>query len=102
MNSVMNKLFEKENEHLDSCEVEKFDGHTDTIEPSNAVNDMQIKETEEGPEEDLDDLPIEETEESSDEDLDDDLVINIAPHKSNKSAVRANMEKQEVNKVSTY
>lgn len=102
MNSVMNKLFEKENEHLDSCEVEKFDGHTDTIEPSNAVNDMQIKETEEGPEEDLDDLPIEETEESSDEDLDDDLVINIAPHRSNKSAVRANMEKQEVNKVSTY
>ncbi|XP_066317854.1 protein REPRESSOR OF SILENCING 3-like [Miscanthus floridulus] len=100
MNSVMNKLFEKENEHLDSCEVEKFDGHTDTIEPSDAVNDMQIEETEEAPEVDLDDLPMEETEESSDEDLDDDLVINIAPRKSNKSAVRANMEKQEVNKDS--
>jgi hypothetical protein len=100
MNSVMNKLFEKENEHLDSCEVGKFDGHTDTIEPSNAVSDMQIEETGEGPKEDLDNLPMEETEESSDEDLDDDLVINIAPRKSNKSAVGANMEKQEVNKVS--
>lgn len=99
MNSVMNKLFEKENEHFGSCEVDKFDGHTGTIEPSNAVNDMQIEETEEAPEEDLDDLQMEQTEESSDEDLDDDLVINIVPRKSNKSAGQANMDKQVVNKV---
>jgi hypothetical protein len=96
MNSVMNKLFEKENEHFDSSEMEKFDAHTDTIEPSNAVNNMQIEETEEAPEEDL---QMEEPEESSDEDLDDDLVINIAPRKSNKSVGQANMEKQEVKNV---
>ncbi|CAN6234057.1 unnamed protein product [Urochloa humidicola] len=93
MNSVMNKLFEKENEHFDSSEIEKCDVHTDTIEPSNAVNEMQMKETEEAPEEDL---QVEEAEESSDEDLDDDLVINIAPRKSRKSLGQANMEKQEV------
>ncbi|PUZ74002.1 hypothetical protein GQ55_1G031200 [Panicum hallii var. hallii] len=93
MNSVMNKLFEKENEHFDSSEMEKFDAHTDTIEPSNAVNSMQIEETEEASEEDL---QMEEPEESSDEDLDDDLVINIAPRKSNKSVGQANMEKREV------
>ncbi|CAN6243001.1 unnamed protein product, partial [Urochloa humidicola] len=93
MNSVMSKLFEKENEHFDSSEIEKCDVHTDTIEPSNAVNEMQIKETEEAPEEDL---QVEEAEESSDEDWDDDLVINIAPRKSKKSLGQANMEKQEV------
>jgi len=93
MNSVMNKLFEKENEHFDSSEKEKFDVHTDTIEPSNAVNNMQIEETEDAPDEDL---QMEEPEESSDEDLDDDLVINIAPRKSNGSVGQANMEKQEV------
>ncbi|CAN6230273.1 unnamed protein product [Urochloa humidicola] len=93
MNSVMNKLFEKENEHFDSSEIEKCDVHADTIEPSNAVNEMQTKETEEAPEEDL---QVEEAEESSDEDLDDDLVINIVPRKSKKSIGQANMEKQEV------
>uniref|UniRef100_A0A804P5A0 Uncharacterized protein n=1 Tax=Zea mays TaxID=4577 RepID=A0A804P5A0_MAIZE len=98
MNSVMNKLFEKENEHFDSGAMEKCDDRTDTIEPSNTVNGMQIEETEDAPE-DLDDLQMEETEESSDEDLDDDLVINIAPRKSNKPAVRENI-KQEVNKDS--
>ena len=98
MNSVMNKLFEKENEHFDSSEMEKFDVHTDTIEPSNAVNNMQIEETEDAPDEDL---QMEEPEESSDEDLDDDLVINIAPRKSNKSVGQANMEKQEVKNVCT-
>lgn len=100
MNSVMNKLFEKENEHLDSLEVEKCDVHTETFEPYNAVNDILIEKTEESREEDLDNLQMEETEESSDEDLDDDLVINIAPRKPNKSAGQANMEKQEVNKDS--
>ncbi|OEL29389.1 hypothetical protein BAE44_0009584 [Dichanthelium oligosanthes] len=59
VNSVMNKLFEKENEHFDSSEMEKCDVHTDAIEPSVAVNDIQIDESEE----------------SSDEDLDDDFVI---------------------------
>ncbi|XP_062218167.1 protein REPRESSOR OF SILENCING 3-like [Phragmites australis] len=98
MNSVMNKLFEKENEHFDSSEMENCDVHIDTVEPSDAVNDMQIEETEEAPEEDLDDLQMEETEESSDEDLDDDLVINIAPRKSNKSVGQANMEKPKVTK----
>ncbi|CAL5024094.1 unnamed protein product [Urochloa decumbens] len=93
MNSVMNKLFEKENELFNSSEMEKCDVHTDTIGPSDAVNEMQIEESEEAPEEDL---QVEEAEESSDEDFDDDLVINIAPRKSNKSVVQANMEKQEV------
>ncbi|CAL4971505.1 unnamed protein product [Urochloa decumbens] len=93
MNSVMNKLFEKENELFNSSEMEKCDVHTDTIEPSDAVNEMQTEESEEAPEEDL---QVEEAEESSDEDFDDDLVINIAPRKSNKSVVQANMEKQEV------
>lgn len=100
MNSVMNKLLEKENEHFDSRAMEKCDDRTDTIEPSNTVNGMQIEETEDAPE-DLDDLQMEETEESSDEDLDDDLVINIAPRKSNKPAVRENI-KQEVNKVTIF
>jgi hypothetical protein len=95
----MTKLFEKENEHLGSSEMEKCDVHTDTIEPSDAVNNMQIEETEEAPEEDV---QVEETEESSDEDLDDDLVINIAPRKSNKSVGQANMEKQEVKNVCTF
>ncbi|CAN6277525.1 unnamed protein product [Urochloa humidicola] len=93
MDSVMNKLFEKENEHFDSSEMEKCDVHTDTIEPSDAVNEMQIEETEGAPEEDL---QVEEADESSDEDLDDDLVINIAPRKSKKSVGQAKMEKQEV------
>ncbi|TKW38091.1 hypothetical protein SEVIR_1G090900v4 [Setaria viridis] len=93
MNSVMNKLFEKENEHFDSSEMKRCDVHTDTIEPSDAVNNMQIEETDEAPEEDM---QVEEVEESSDEDLDDDLVINIAPRKSNKPAGQANMKKQEV------
>uniref|UniRef100_A0A0A9CRG1 RRM domain-containing protein n=1 Tax=Arundo donax TaxID=35708 RepID=A0A0A9CRG1_ARUDO len=97
MNSVMNKLFEKENEHLDPSEMEKCD-HIDTLEPSDDVNDMQVQETEEAPEDDLDDLQAEETEESSEEDIDDDLVINIAPHKSNKSVGKASMEKPELNK----
>ncbi|OEL18919.1 hypothetical protein BAE44_0020065 [Dichanthelium oligosanthes] len=106
MNSVMNKLFEKENEHFDSSEMEKCDVHTDTIEPSDAVNDMQIEETEDAPEEDsqieeIEEAPVE-PEESSDEDLDDDLVISIAPHKSNKSVVQANMEKQEVKNVPQF
>jgi hypothetical protein len=100
MNSVMNKLFEKENEHFDSGAMEKCDDRTDTIEPSNTVNGMQTEETEDAPD-DLDDLQMEETEESSDEDLDDDLVINIAPRKSNKPAVRENI-KQEVNKVTIF
>ncbi|KAF8685974.1 hypothetical protein HU200_043900 [Digitaria exilis] len=97
MNSVMNKLFEKENEDFDSSEMEKCDVHNDTIEPSSTVNNMRIEETRDAPEEDL---QMEESEESSDDDLDDDLVMNIAPRKPNKSAGQANMEKHEVNKDS--
>ncbi|KAL6888643.1 hypothetical protein ACP4OV_009669 [Aristida adscensionis] len=99
MNSVMNKLFEKENEHFDSSEMEKRDVHVNSMEHSNAMSDMQMEEAEEAPEEDLDDLQIEETEELFEEDLDDDLVINIAPRKSSKSAAQVKMEKQEVNEV---
>ncbi|RLN07459.1 uncharacterized protein C2845_PM11G14140 [Panicum miliaceum] len=40
MNSVMNKLFEKENEHFDSSEMEKF-VHAETIEPSNAGSQLR-------------------------------------------------------------
>ncbi|KAJ1277840.1 hypothetical protein BS78_04G034100 [Paspalum vaginatum] len=99
MNSVMSKIFEKETELFDSSEVEKSDVHTDAFEPHDTVNDMQIEKAEDASEEDLDDLQKEETEESSDEDLDDDLVINIAPRKSNKSAGKANMDSKEANRL---
>ncbi|TVU33489.1 hypothetical protein EJB05_25312 [Eragrostis curvula] len=98
MNSVMSKLFEKENEHLDSSEMEKCDVHIDTMEPSNALNSMQMEQEEEAPDEDLEDMQVEETEEPSDEDLDDDLVINIAPRKSNKSIVHAKTEVLQASK----
>ncbi|KAL6629809.1 hypothetical protein ACP70R_029574 [Stipagrostis hirtigluma subsp. patula] len=100
MKSVMNKLFEKEKEHFDSSEMEKCDVHIDSMEPSNAMNDLQMEEAEEAPDENLDDLQMEETEELSEEDLDDDLVINIAPRKSMKSIVQVKMEKQEMNEDS--
>lgn len=96
MNSVMNKLFEKEKKDFDSSEMEKCDVHNDTIEPSDTVNNMQTEEIEDAQEEDL---QMEEPEESSDEDFDDDLVMNIAPRKPNNSAGKANVEKHEVNKV---
>jgi hypothetical protein len=136
MNSVMSKLFEKENQHFDSSETEKHDAHISTREPTDAVNglemeqteeatnedldEMQMEETEEpsdgdlddessydesseqteeAPNEDLDEVRMEETEEPSDEDLDDDLVINIAPRKSNKSIVQIKTKDLEVNKV---
>lgn len=99
MNSVMSKLFEKENEHFESSEMEKSDVHINMGEPSEVVNQRHMEQTEGAPGEDLDDIQMEETEEPSDEDLDDDLVINIAPRKSSKSIVQVKTENLEVNEV---
>jgi hypothetical protein len=71
MNSVMSKLFEKENQHFNSSETEKHDAHIRMREPSVAVNGLEMEQTEEAPNEDLDEMQMEETEEPSDEDLDD-------------------------------
>ncbi|GJN18959.1 hypothetical protein PR202_gb06180 [Eleusine coracana subsp. coracana] len=100
MNSVMSKLFEKENEHFDSSEMKKCDVHIKMREPSDAVNDIQMEQTEEASNDDLDAMQMEETEEPSDEDFDDDLVINIAPRKSNKSSMQGKAKNLEVSKDS--
>jgi hypothetical protein len=113
MNSVMSKLLEKDNEQLDTEEVQKRDGDVNITEPSDAEtepsdsdtepsdeeNDLRIEETKETAEEDLDDLQMEETDDPSEEELDDDLVINIVPRKANKSVVQSNVATQAVNKV---
>uniref|UniRef100_A0ACD5ZAP0 Uncharacterized protein n=1 Tax=Avena sativa TaxID=4498 RepID=A0ACD5ZAP0_AVESA len=104
MNSVMSKFLEKDNEQIDTEEVQKHDNDItepsdSETEPSDTENDLRIEETEESPEEDLDDLQMEEAEYSSEEELDDDLVINTVPRKSNKSAVELNSVNQTVNKV---
>ncbi|KAM0890950.1 hypothetical protein ACQ4PT_026726 [Festuca glaucescens] len=112
MNSVMSKLLEKDNEPLDTEEVQKHDDDVNITEPSDAEtepsdsdtepsdadNDLRIEETEETPEENLDDLQMEETDDPSEEELDDDLVINIVPRKANKSVVQSNTATQAVNK----
>jgi hypothetical protein len=113
MNSVMSKLFEKDNEQIDTEEMQKHDDSANITEPSDAEaelsdsdtepsdteNDLRMKETEETPEEDLDDLQMEESDNPSEEELDDDLVINIVPRKASKSAVQPNRANQAVNKV---
>jgi hypothetical protein len=110
MNSVMSKLLEKDNEQLDTEEVQKRDGDVNITEPSDAEtepsdsdtepsdaeNDLRIEETKETAE---DDLQMEETDDPSEEELDDDLVINIVPRKANKSVVQSNVATQAVNKV---
>ncbi|XP_047078755.1 protein REPRESSOR OF SILENCING 3-like [Lolium rigidum] len=112
MNSVMSKLLEKDNEQLDTEEVQKRDDDVNITEPSDAEtepsdsdtepsdeeNDLRIEETKETAEEDLDDLQMEETDDPSEEELDDDLVINIVTRKANKSVVQSNVATQAVNK----
>ncbi|KAG8058074.1 hypothetical protein GUJ93_ZPchr0002g24586 [Zizania palustris] len=85
MASVMSKLFEKENEHFDSLEMQNVGADFNTAEPSDDRNDLQIEEREETSEVDLHDMQMEETEESSEEEMDD-LVLNIISRKSNSSA----------------
>uniref|UniRef100_A0ACD5VXN1 Uncharacterized protein n=1 Tax=Avena sativa TaxID=4498 RepID=A0ACD5VXN1_AVESA len=112
MNSVMSKLLEKDDEQIDTEEMQKHDNDVIITEPSDAgteasdsdtepsdsENDLQIEETEETPE-DLDELQMEEAEDSSEDELDDDLVINTVPRKANKSAVQSNRANQVVHKV---
>jgi hypothetical protein len=113
MNSVMTKLFEKDNEQIDTEEMQKHDDSVNIMEPSDAEtepsdsdtepsdteNDLRMEETEETPEEDLDDFQMEESDDPSEEELDDDLVINIVPRKASKSAIQLNRASQAVNKV---
>jgi len=113
MNSVMSKFLEKDNEQIDTEEMQKHDNDVNITEPSDAEtdasdsdtepsdseNDLRIEGIEETPEEDLDELQMEEAEDSSEEELDDDLVINTVPRKANKSAVQSNRANQVVNKV---
>uniref|UniRef100_A0ACD5V991 Uncharacterized protein n=1 Tax=Avena sativa TaxID=4498 RepID=A0ACD5V991_AVESA len=112
MNSVMSKFLEKDNEQIDTEEMQKHDNAVNIMEPSDAEteasdsdtepsdseNDLRIEETEETPE-DLDELQMEEAEDSSEDELDDDLVINTVPRKANKSAVQSNRANQVVHKV---
>uniref|UniRef100_A0A0D9VC18 RRM domain-containing protein n=1 Tax=Leersia perrieri TaxID=77586 RepID=A0A0D9VC18_9ORYZ len=109
MNSVMTKLFEKENDHFDSLEIQNHDTDFDATEPSNARNDLQMEETEETSEEDSDGLQMEETKESSEEDSDDpseeesdDLVLNIVTRKSSSSVAQSNREKHAADKDSRF
>ncbi|KAL5208370.1 hypothetical protein ABZP36_032805 [Zizania latifolia] len=100
MNSVMSKLFEKENEHFDSLEMQNVGADFNTTEPSGDRNDLQIEEREETSEVDLHDMQMEETEEPSEEEMDD-LVLNIVTHKSNSSA-QLNREIHAVDKDSRF
>jgi hypothetical protein len=99
MNSVMSKLFEKENDHLDSMEIQNHGVDFDAAEPSNARNELQMDKREETSEEDLDDQ-MEETEDPSEEELDD-LVLNIVTCKPKSSVAQLNSEKQAADKVCT-
>lgn len=108
MNSVMSKLLEKDNEQIDTEEVQKHDDDVNIAEPSDAETEPSDSDTEpsdmendlrmEEPEEDFDELQMEETDDLSEEELDDDLVINTVPRKANKSAVQLNRANQAVDK----
>uniref|UniRef100_A0A0E0CFA8 RRM domain-containing protein n=1 Tax=Oryza meridionalis TaxID=40149 RepID=A0A0E0CFA8_9ORYZ len=100
MNSVMSKLFEKENDHLDSMEIQNHGVDFDATEPSNTRNDLQMDKTEETSEEDLDDQ-MEETEDPSEEELDD-LVLNIVTRKPKSSVAQLNSEKHAADKDSRF
>uniref|UniRef100_A0A0E0G0W0 RRM domain-containing protein n=1 Tax=Oryza nivara TaxID=4536 RepID=A0A0E0G0W0_ORYNI len=100
MNSVMSKLFEKENDHLDSMEIQNHGVDFDAAEPSNARNELQMDKREETSEEDLDDQ-MEETEDPSEEELDD-LVLNIVTRKPKSSVAQLNSEKQAADKDSRF
>ncbi|XP_006648296.3 protein REPRESSOR OF SILENCING 3 [Oryza brachyantha] len=91
MNSVMSKLFEKENDHFDSLETQNHDADFNTTKPSDARNDLQMEETEEISGIDLDDLQMEEAEDPSEEESDD-LVLNIVTRKTKSSVAQSNRE----------
>ncbi|KAF0925094.1 hypothetical protein E2562_015384 [Oryza meyeriana var. granulata] len=101
MNSVMSKLFEKENEHCDSLEIHNHDVDFNAMEPSNTRNDLQMEETEETSEVDSDGLQTEETEDPSEEELDD-LVLNIVTRKPKSSVAELNREKHAACKDSRF